>query len=275
MPVFAIANQKGGVGKTTTAISLGAALARSGRRVLLIDADPQSNATSGLGVVPGSGPTLYDALAGRLPASACLRDTGEPGLRLLPASRHLAGAEVELATEPGRERRLRECIAPVRSTFDYVLIDCAPSLGVLTLSALNAADRALIPVQCEYLALEGLGHLADTIARVAEHLNPQLSIAGVLLTMFDSRTKLSAAGEREVREHFPQAYETIIPRSIRLSEAPSFGQTIFQHAPRSRGAESYRALAREFLRREEAARPAQPAATARTPEPASTIRGVA
>lgn len=253
MPVVAIANQKGGVGKTTTAINLGAALARSGRRILLIDADAQSNATSGLGLTPGDTPTLYDLLTGDRSVSDCLRDTSEPGLAILPASRDLAGAEVELAEMPDRERRLRGAIATLRSAYDYVLIDCAPSLGLLTLNALTAADRVLVPVQCEYLALEGLGYLADTIGRVTDHLNPNLTIGGVLLTMFDSRTNLSQEVVRQVHANFPQTYQTVIPRSVRLSEAPSFGQSIFQYAPASRGAETYRSLAREFLEREEAA----------------------
>jgi chromosome partitioning protein len=250
VPVVAIANQKGGVGKTTTAINLGAALARSGRRVLLIDGDPQSNATSGLGLVPGADANLYDVLSGAKTAAACVRETSEPGLALLPASRDLAGAEIELATLPNREQRLRDALAPLRTTYDDILIDCAPSLSLLTLNALTAADRVLIPVQCEYLALEGLGHLADTIARVSERLNPQLAIGGVLLTMYDSRTNLSQEVVRQVRAHFPQTCTTVIPRSVRLSEAPSFGRTIFEYAPASRGAETYRALARELLAHE-------------------------
>ncbi len=250
MPIIAIANQKGGVGKTTTAVNLGAALARSGRRILLVDADPQSNATSGLGLVPGGRGSLYDVLGGA-PAAACVQETGEPGLSILPACRDLAGAEVELAALPDREYRLRTSIATLRSGYDFVLIDCAPSLGLLTLNALTAADRVVIPVQCEYLALEGLGYLADTIGRVAERLNPSLRVGGVLLTMFDSRTNLSQEVVRQVRSHFPQTYNTVIPRSVRLGEAPSFGRTIFDHAPASSGAGAYRALAREFLAREE------------------------
>jgi chromosome partitioning protein len=256
VPVVAIANQKGGVGKTTTAINLGAALARSGRRILLIDGDPQSNASSGLGLPSGPRDTLYDVLGGAA-AAACVQPTAEPGLALLPACRDLAGAEVELAGLPDRERRLRASIAMLRSGYDFVLIDCAPSLGLLTLNALTAADRVLIPVQCEYLALEGLGHLADTIQRVAEWLNPPLEVGGVLLTMFDPRTNLAQEVERQVRAHFPQTYATVIPRSVRLGEAPSFGRTIFEHAPASPGAGAYRALAREFLLREERA-PAPP-----------------
>ena len=250
MPIIAIANQKGGVGKTTTAVNLGAALARSGRRILLVDADPQSNATSGLGLVPGGRGSLYDVLGG-VPAASCVQQTGEPGLSILPACRDLAGAEVELAALPDREYRLRMSIATLRSGYDFVLIDCAPSLGLLTLNALTAADRVVIPVQCEYLALEGLGYLADTIGRVAERLNPSLRVDGVLLTMFDSRTNLSQEVVRQVRSHFPQTYNTVIPRSVRLGEAPSFGRTIFDHAPASSGAGAYRALAREFLAREE------------------------
>ena len=264
MPVIAIANQKGGVGKTTTAVNLGAALARSGRRILLVDGDPQSNASSGLGLVPGGRGSLYDVLGGA-PAASCVQETGEPGLAILPSCRDLAGAEVELAALPDREYRLRTSIATLRSGYDFVLIDCAPSLGLLTLNALTAADRVVIPVQCEYLALEGLGYLADTIGRVTERLNPSLRVDGVLLTMFDSRTKLSQEVVRQVRSHFPQTYATVIPRSVRLGEAPSFGRTIFDHAPASSGAGAYRALAREFLAREErrtAPAPATPPAPA-------------
>ncbi len=256
MAVFAIANQKGGVGKTTTAINLGAALARSGRRVLLIDCDPQSNATSALGLRRPSGPTLYDVLAERLTLPASVLPTSEAGLWLAPATPDLAGAEVELVALDGREFLLRRALLHVRDTYDDVLIDCAPFLGLLTLNALTAADGVLIPVQCEYLALEGLGHLTRTIDLVRRELNPDLQIAGLVMVMYDSRTNISQEIVRDVRRHFPQTFRCVVPRSVRLSEAPSFGQTIFQYAPTSRGAEAYRDLAAEFVARRDAAVPA-------------------
>ncbi|MEE9277732.1 MAG: ParA family protein [Dehalococcoidia bacterium] len=273
MTVLAIANQKGGVGKTTTAINLGAALARAGRRVLLIDCDPQRNSTSGLGLAGSAGPTVYDALAERALLRACARPTSEERLWLVPASPDLAGAEVELAAADAREVRLRRALADLRTAYDYVFIDCSPSLGLLTLNALTAADAALIPVQCEYLALEGLGQLHDTIKLVRRNLNPALTIAGLVLTMYDSRTNLTEAVAQEVRQHFPETFRTVIPRSVRLSEAPSFGKTIFQYADSSRGAEAYRALAAELLSRR-AAPPAEPGRRA-DPTPAAAGREAA
>ena len=249
MSVLAIANQKGGVGKTTTAVNVGAALARDGARVLIVDADPQRNATSALGLVPPQPPTVYDLIIGSARLPACVRPTAVSGLAVVPATPDLAGAEVELASAPAREHRLTRALAGVAADFDYVLIDCPPALGLLTVNALTAADGALIPVQCEYLALEGLGHVITTIDLVRRTLNPRLHVIGVLLTMFDSRTNLSDAVAAEVRRHIPETFRTVIPRSVRLSEAPSYAQTIFQYAAGSPGAEAYARLAVELRQR--------------------------
>lgn len=250
--VYAVTNQKGGVGKTTTAINLCAALALKGRRVLLVDMDPQANATSGLGLDKGAIPvSVYDALVDGTPATNAIVVNHRPNLDVLPASLALAGAEVELVALPARERRLARALRPVVPNYDHVIIDCPPSLGLLTVAALVAARRVIVPVQCEYLALEGLTQLMRTIALVRQSLNPALRVAGVLLTMFDARTNLSQQVVEEVRQHFPQVvYETIVPRSVRLSEAPSYGRSILEYDPSSRGAEAYRALAEEVIARE-------------------------
>jgi chromosome partitioning protein len=247
--LFAVANQKGGVGKTTTVINVGAYLGALGSRVLLVDCDPQGNTTSGLGVRPSTG-GLYDVLAGAVPVLDALERTSTRGVDLLPATVELAGAEVELLEEEHPERLLGEALDEVRSRYDYILLDCPPSLGLLTVNALVAADAVLVPVQCEYLALEGLARLMSTIERVRAQSNPRLRIFGLVMTMYDSRTSLSHQVAEEVRRHYPTlTFETVIPRNVRLSEAPSFGQTILDYDPLSRGAEAYQALAMEVTSR--------------------------
>lgn len=248
--IYTIANQKGGVGKTTTTINLGAYLAYYGQRVLLVDLDPQANATSCLGIekhaIKGG---TYEALIGRSPAAAHILHNPRLKLSILPAAPALAGAEVELVNELAREMRMRQALAPIEDKYDYILIDCPPSLGLLTLNGLLACrDGLIIPVQCEYLPLEGLGQLTQTLDRVRTAIYPELSIRGVLMTMFDGRTNLSADVVAEVRRHFPgKVFEALIPRSIRLAEAPSYGMPISNYAPGSPGAEAYAALAREIL----------------------------
>jgi chromosome partitioning protein len=247
--ILAIANQKGGVGKTTTAINLGAGLGALERRVLLVDSDPQGNATRGLGI-KAAAPHLYHVLSGEVPISAAIRPSGFPNLDLVPAQRDLVGIEVELVGEPGWEQRLKGVLAEVADRYDTILLDCPPSLGHLTVNALTAADGILVPLQCEYFALEGISELLATVQRIQGSLNPALQIAGILLTMYDDRTNLSKDVAEEIRSHFAgKVFETVVPRNIRLAEAPSHGLPIFQYDIKSRGAVAYLALAREFLRR--------------------------
>ncbi len=248
--IYTLVNQKGGVGKTTTAINLGAYLAYYGQRVLLVDLDPQANATSSLGVdkyhLRGG---TYDVLLGASPAAPLILHNPRLKMSLLPSSPALAGAEVELVNELGRETRLRRALEPIAERYDYILIDCPPSLGLLTINGLAAAqDGVIIPVQCEYLALEGLGLLTQTLDKVRAALFPELAVRGVVLTMYDGRTNLASDVVAEVQKHFPdKVFRSIIPRSVRLAEAPSYGVPVSAYAPQSRGARAYAALARELL----------------------------
>jgi chromosome partitioning protein len=247
--VIAVANQKGGVGKTTTAVNLGACLASLGKRVLLIDIDPQGNTTSGIGINKADvAHDVYDVLINEVNAAEAVSPTAVENLHILPATIQLAGAEIELVPTISREVRLRQALQPLQAQYDYMLIDCPPSLGLLTINALTAANSVLIPIQCEYYALEGLSQLLNTIRMVQKHLNTALEIEGVLLTMLDARTNLGLQVIEEVKKYFREkVYATIIPRNVRLGEAPSHGQSIIQYDPRSRGAEVYLELAKEVV----------------------------
>jgi chromosome partitioning protein len=248
--VYAVANQKGGVGKTTTAVNLAASVAEAGHATLLADLDPQCNATVALGLPKDASPNAYDCLAGELALSAAAHETALEGLAAVPSTPELAGANAELPRIAGSETRLREALGDVRERYLFTLLDCPPSLGPLTVNALVAADKVIVPVQTEYFALEGLAGLLDTLSLVQRELNPRLTVAGMILTMHDGRTRLARDVEREVREHFPElVFETVIPRNVRLGEAPSFGLPVTQHAPDSAGSAAYLKLAREVAAR--------------------------
>lgn len=250
--VIAIANQKGGVGKTTTAVNLAASLAIAERKTLLIDADPQGNATSGVGVARDDRESsLYEVMIdGRPPAGVIRENTELPYLHVLPATQDLVGAEIELVDRPGREQVLRGAIASIQSSYDFIVVDCPPSLGLITLNVLAAADAVIIPIQCEYYALEGMSQLLNTVRLVQQNFNPALAIDGVLLTMYDSRLNLCRQVAEDAKEYFgPKVFRTVIPRNVRLAEAPSFGKPILLYDVQSAGAKSYLAVAQELLRR--------------------------
>lgn len=247
--VISVANQKGGVGKTTTTVNLSTILAKKGKKVLLIDTDPQGNATSGLGVTKEVELSVYDILVGDTKFDETIQDTNVKNLSVCPSNISLAGAEVELVSMMSREQRLKTKLDEIKDRYDYILIDCPPSLGLITLNAFTASDSVLIPVQCEYFALEGLGQLLNTVNLVKKHLNKNLEIEGALLTMYDARTNLSNQVVKEVKKYFEdKVYKTVIPRNVRLSEAPSYGMPISLYDPRSKGAKAYEKFTKELLK---------------------------
>ena len=247
--VISVANQKGGVGKTTTTVNLSTILAKKGKKVLLIDTDPQGNATSGLGITKEVELSVYDVLVGDTEINETIQETAIKNLKVCPSNISLAGAEVQLVSMMSREQRLKAKLDIIKNDYDYILIDCPPSLGLITLNAFTASDTVLIPVQCEYFALEGLGQLLNTVNLVKKHLNKNLEIEGALLTMYDARTNLSNQVVKEVKKYFEnKVYKTVIPRNVRLSEAPSYGMPITIYDPRSKGAKAYEKFAKELLK---------------------------
>ncbi len=250
--IISIANQKGGVGKTTTSINISTILAKKGKRVLLIDADPQGNATSGIGIEKKTEKSIYDVIIEETKVEDVVLDTQIKNLRICPSNINLAGAEVELVSMMSREYRLKERLEEIKENYDYIIIDCPPSLGLITLNAFTASDSVLIPVQCEYYALEGLEQLMNTVNLVKKHLNKELELEGAVLTMYDARTNLSNQVVKEVNNYFEdKVYKTVIPRNVRLSEAPSFGMPISVYDPKSKGAKCYDKLVKEILKKNE------------------------